>query len=118
MGKVAYDDPCHLCHGQGVRAEPRSLLDAVPGLERVELDEPESCCGSAGIYSILRPDDSSRLFDEKLRDLTETGAMTLVTANPGCHMQWASGVAKSGESKRVMHLAEVLGEALEPGPQF
>ena len=79
---ITYDDPCHLCHGQGVRDEPRALLDAT-GLERVELIESESCCGSAGIYSALRPDDAARILETKLDALRASGARTLVTANPG-----------------------------------
>lgn len=107
-GPVAYDDPCHLCHGQGLRAQPRALLDLVPGLARVELAEPEACCGSAGIYSLLRPDAAGQLLAAKLDDHARSGARTLVTANPGCQLQWASGLG----SERVLHLAEVLERAL------
>src|SRR4030095_16437877 len=49
--RVAYHDACHLAHGQGVRAEPRALLQAVPGLQLLSPAEPEICCGSAGIYN-------------------------------------------------------------------
>jgi glycolate oxidase iron-sulfur subunit len=65
-GTVTWDDPCHLCHGQQVRSEPRRLVDAVPGLQRVEMTEPESCCGSAGIYSMLRPLDSLAVLDTRV----------------------------------------------------
>lgn len=113
LGQVAYDDPCHLCHGQGVRSEPRSLLDSVPNLQRTNLDEPESCCGSAGIYSILRPADSQAILATKLEDLARSGAETLVTANPGCQLQWTSGLAAGDSKVRVLHLAELLSEALK-----
>ena len=112
LGKVAYDDPCHLCHGQRIRKEPRVLLDAVRGLERVELEGSESCCGSAGIYSLLRPADSQAIFAGKAQSLEQSGADVLVTANPGCQLQWESGLAQAGSTKRVMHLAEVLALAL------
>jgi glycolate oxidase iron-sulfur subunit len=111
FGRVTYDDPCHLCHGQQIRKEPRELLDRVAGLERVELPHAEQCCGSAGIYSILRPEDSRAVFEPKLAALAETRADTLVTANPGCHLQWDSGLARAGRTVRVVHLAEVLAEA-------
>jgi len=113
LGKVAYDDPCHLCHGQRIRKEPRTLLDAVRGLERVELENSESCCGSAGIYSLLRPADSQAIFAPKAEALERSGADVLVTANPGCQLQWESGLAQAGSAKRVMHLAEVLALALQ-----
>jgi glycolate oxidase iron-sulfur subunit len=111
LGLVAYDDPCHLCHGQGVRKPPRALLDLVPGLRRVEMRDSESCCGSAGIYALVRPQDSAAVFATKLEALRECGARTLVTANPGCQMQWETGLARAGLDVRVLHVAEVLDAA-------
>ena len=113
-GTLTFDDPCHLCHGQGVRSAPRTLLDSIPGAEVVELEDPEACCGSAGIHSMLRPEDSSALLADKLKDLEHSGAQTLVTANPGCHMQWAGGLAQTNSDKQVQHIAEVLAESLKP----
>ena len=110
-GAIAYDDPCHLCHGQQIRSQPRALLDRVAGLQRVELPESEACCGSAGIYSVLRPRDSRAVFAGKLKALEECGARVLVTANPGCHLQWESGLARANSGVRVMHIAEVLALA-------
>ena len=115
-GVVTYDDPCHLCHGQRIRKEPRTLLDAVQGLRRVELENSESCCGSAGIYSLLRPADSQAIFAPKAAALERSGASMLVTANPGCQLQWESGLARSGSRASVMHLAELLARALPRAP--
>ncbi len=112
---VTWDDPCHLCHGQGVRSQPRAVLDALTGLARVELADSETCCGSAGLYSLLRPADSRAVFAKKLADLERSGARTLVTANPGCQMQWESGLARAGSTVRVLHLAEAVDAAL-PDP--
>jgi glycolate oxidase iron-sulfur subunit len=109
---ITYDDPCHLCHGQQIRAEPRALMDLLPGLSRVELEASESCCGSAGIYSLLRPGDSARILDKKLEALRASGAGILVTANPGCQLQWESGVKRAGLAVEVVHLAEVLARHL------
>ena len=113
-GRVTWDDPCHLCHGQQVRAQPRTLLDAVPGLARVELADAESCCGSAGIYSLLRPLDSLAILDAKVEDLRRSGARVLVTGNPGCHQQWQTGVSRAGLGVEVLHIAEVLDRSLQP----
>lgn len=113
-GPVTWDDPCHLCHGQGVREQPRQLLDLVPGLERVEMKDSESCCGSAGIYTVLRPEDSLDVLEPKMEKLGSSGARTLVTANPGCHQQWQIGVGRAGSGVEVLHLAEVLERALKP----
>lgn len=110
-GPVTFDDPCHLCHGQAVRSQPRQLLDLLD-IDRVEIDESESCCGSAGLYSALRPDDSREILAPRLEALERTGAKTLVTANPGCHLQWQSGVESAGLDVQVLHVAEVLDRAL------
>jgi glycolate oxidase iron-sulfur subunit len=113
---VAWDDPCHLCHAQKVRVEPRAVLAAIPGLEQVELADSESCCGSAGVYSLLRPEASQAVFTRKREALERSGARTLVTANPGCQMQWQSGLERAGSSVLVVHLAEVVASALEAPP--
>jgi glycolate oxidase iron-sulfur subunit len=108
---LAYDDPCHACHGQGIRAEPRQLLDRIRGLRRVEMEDSESCCGSAGLYSLLRPADSQSVFAAKLEAFRRSGAGLLVTANPGCQLQWQQGFARAGVQAEVLHLAEVLDRA-------
>lgn len=113
-GPLTFDDPCHLCHGQAVRSQPRTLLDAL-GVERVEIAESESCCGSAGLYSALRPDDSREILGPRLEALQACGARTLVTANPGCQLQWQSGVDTAGLEVEVLHVAEVLDRALTSG---
>ena len=82
------------------------------GDERVELEDSESCCGSAGIYSLLRPDDSLRVLEPRLAELRASGARTLVTANPGCQLQWEAGCRRAGLDVDVLHLAEALAAAL------
>ena len=116
LGPVAYDDPCHLCHGQGVRDQPRTALDAIPGIDRVDLERADSCCGAAGLHALLRPEESQAVLEERMRDLDDCGARTLVTSNPGCHLQWESGLRRSGREARVLHLAEVLDSALGQSP--
>jgi glycolate oxidase iron-sulfur subunit len=109
--KVTYHDPCHLAHGQKVRAEPRALLRAVPGLELVELQEAEMCCGSAGIYNLTEPQMARRLLDRKLGHVEATGAATVVTANPGCILQIAAGLTARRRDVEVLHVVEILDRA-------
>ncbi|MFT4537731.1 MAG: glycolate oxidase iron-sulfur subunit [Planctomycetota bacterium] len=111
--RVTYDDPCHLCHGQGIRSEPRDLIAALPGLELVEMPHCESCCGSAGIYSVLRPEDSEEILDPKLDELERSGVERLITANPGCQLQWATGIHRRKLNVQVQHIAELLAERIE-----
>jgi glycolate oxidase iron-sulfur subunit len=98
-----------------VRAEPRAILERVTGLARVELPDSEACCGSAGIYSLLRPAASRAVFAKKLADLERSGARTVITANPGCQLQWESGLRRAGSGVLVLHLAELVDAALSAG---
>jgi len=85
--KVAYHDACHLAHAQGIRAQPRALLRAIPELELVEPAEWEICCGSAGIYNLMQPDAAAQLGRRKAGNLLATGAQAIAAANPGCALQ-------------------------------
>ena len=109
--RVTYQDSCHLVHAQQVRSAPRELLRAIPGLELVEMEAPDRCCGSAGIYSFAQREMSLRLLDDKMRDVAATNAPVIATANPGCMMQLEAGLRRHGLPGRVVHIVELLDEA-------
>ncbi len=109
--RVAYHDACHLAHGQGVRSEPRKLLRAIPGLELLELEESEVCCGSAGLYNLLQPEMAERLLQRKVGHILRTGAQAVATGNPGCLMQIAKGLRDRGIDLPVLHPVEILAVA-------
>ena len=109
---IAYHDACHLGHAQGVRDEPRALLRGVPGLQLKEIRDAAICCGSAGVYNILQPEAAGELGAQKARNVIDTGAELLVTANPGCLMQIAAATRDLGHPVAVAHTAEVLDAAL------
>lgn len=109
---IAYHDACHLSHAQGIRAQPRELLRGIPGLELREIPEGEICCGSAGIYNVLHPEPARELGDRKAANVLSTGAPLLVTANPGCLMQVASSLERSGRRLALAHIVEVLDASI------
>ena len=109
---VTYHDACHLAHGQKVRAAPRALLARIPGLTLVPLADSELCCGSAGIYNILEPDMAERLLAQKIDRIIESGARTVVTGNPGCLLQIASGCRRRGVTVEVVHPVTLLARAV------
>jgi glycolate oxidase iron-sulfur subunit len=113
---VAYHDACHLAHAQGIRAQPRRLLRAIPGLELREIAEAELCCGSAGIYNIMNPEPARELGDRKAANIVATGAEVLVTANPGCLMQVTSAIERSGHPMGMAHTIEVLDASIRGLP--
>jgi glycolate oxidase iron-sulfur subunit len=108
---VTYQDSCHLAHGQRVRSAPRELLKMVPGLTLKEMPVSDLCCGSAGIYNVVHTDMALALLEKKMRSANSTGAVRIVTANPGCMLQLRAGVDRHGHGQRVSHVVEVLDEA-------
>ena len=110
---VTYHDPCHVVHGQKVRAQPRQLLAQIPGLKVVDLAESDWCCGSAGIYNLTQPEMATRLLNRKVNHVLATGAQAVVTANPGCILQIQQGLKERGRDVRVLHIVEVLGRAYD-----
>ena len=109
---VTYHDACHLAHGQKVRAAPRALLAKIPGLTVVPLADSELCCGSAGVYNILEPDMAERLLTQKVDRIVESGARTVVTGNPGCLLQIASGCRRRGVEIEVIHPVTLVARAV------
>jgi glycolate oxidase iron-sulfur subunit len=109
---VTYQDSCHLAHGQKVRQQPRQLLHAVPGLRLVEMPLSDLCCGSAGVYNITETRVSMQLLRSKMNAVNSTGAGIIATANPGCMLQLRVGAKFYGKGQRVMHVVELLDQAL------
>jgi glycolate oxidase iron-sulfur subunit len=114
--QVAYHDPCHLAHAQGVRDAPRRLLAAVGDLTLLEPEEWEICCGSAGIYNLEQPDIARDLGRRKARNLLATGADVVATGNVGCIVQIAAHLAALRRPLPVFHTMEILDRAYSAQP--
>ena len=112
---IAYHDACHLQHAQGVRSQPRQLLNAISGLEVIELPEAGTCCGSAGVYNLIEPEPARQLADRKAQHIIRSGAQAVVSANPGCLLQIAGALQRAGHPLPMLHLVEVLDAALTSG---
>jgi glycolate oxidase iron-sulfur subunit len=110
--RVAYHDACHLAHAQAIRDQPRALLREVPGLELLEPEEWEICCGSAGIYNILEPEAGEELGRRKAKNLLATGADAVAAGNPGCVLQIASHFEEMGRPLPVYHPMEILDASI------
>lgn len=109
--RVTYQDACHLAHAQRIKDGPRDLLRNLDGIEMVETSGADVCCGAAGIYSLVQPEMSGQLRMRKAEQFAIAKPEVIVTANPGCHMQYESAIVEAGIEARVMHLMEVLDEA-------
>ncbi|HLZ37344.1 MAG TPA: heterodisulfide reductase-related iron-sulfur binding cluster [Mycobacteriales bacterium] len=114
--RVAYQDACHLAHAQGVRAQPRALLAAVPELEIAELAEPDICCGSAGVYNLLQPAPARALGERKARVVLAAGVDAVVTGNPGCALHLRAALRRLGADVPILHTVEVLDASIRGLP--
>ena len=108
---VTYQEPCHLVHAQRISTQPRKLLRAVRGLTLIEMKESSLCCGSAGVYNLIRKEMADDLGDRKARHAIETTATEVITANPGCAMQLRASLGRNGSTAHVRHVVELLDEA-------
>ncbi|HEX3479568.1 MAG TPA: heterodisulfide reductase-related iron-sulfur binding cluster [Kofleriaceae bacterium] len=113
--RVAYHDACHLAHAQRIRAEPRALLAAIPGLELVELDS-DTCCGSAGVHNLLEPESAREIGERKVDSVIAAAPDLLVSANPGCTLQIQMLLRERGRDVRTAHPIEVLDASIRGVP--
>jgi len=110
--KVAYHDACHLQHAQGVRTQPRAVLGQIPELQILEIADAAFCCGSAGIYNLVRPAPAQELGERKVRNVLATAPDIVATGNPGCVLQLRSGLRAAGSQVPVVHMVEVLDASI------
>ena len=109
---VAYQDSCHLRHGQRLPAAWGPVLERIPRLTVVEPAEQDLCCGSAGIYNVTEPIAARELGDRKAAHVLATGAGALASANPGCLVQVAQALGRAGKPMPALHPVELLDASL------
>ena len=109
-GTFTYHDACHLAHGQGIRSQPRRVMQQVAG-SYVELARADRCCGSAGIYNLVHFETSMDLLKDKIAAIAATGARRVGVANPGCLLQIRLGLRQAGLDIQADHPVVLLEEA-------
>lgn len=109
--RVAYHDACHLCHGQQIRNQPRALLQMIPGLELVPLEESEICCGAAGTYNLTQPEMSERLGRRKMDHIDQADPEVVASGNIGCNLQIARKIKERRRDIEVTHPVRLLDRA-------
>jgi glycolate oxidase iron-sulfur subunit len=108
--RITYHDPCHLNRAQGVREQPRRILQSV-GAELVEMEDADLCCGGAGSYSVTHLDLSLPILERKTGNILATGAPLVATGCPSCQMQLQAGVRRAGMLVGVIHPIVLLAQA-------
>lgn len=111
--KVTYHEACHLRRELGVTTQPRTLMNSLPNVELVEMEQSDVCCGFGGTFSVKYADISGAILKDKLDNIRNTGADTLVACDNSCLMHIAGGIDKQGDSVRPVHLAQLLDEGIQ-----
>jgi L-lactate dehydrogenase complex protein LldE len=109
-GKVALHQSCHLLRELKVKTEPQALLAAVKGIELVELERADQCCGFGGLFSIKYPDISGGILEDKIESIEKSGADVVVACDVGCLMHIGGGLSRGSCYARTMHIAELLAK--------
>ncbi|MDX1976763.1 MAG: heterodisulfide reductase-related iron-sulfur binding cluster [Pseudanabaenaceae cyanobacterium bins.68] len=110
--KLAYQDACHMLHGQKISLQPRRLLRQIPQVELREPSDAALCCGSAGIYNLLQPQVGAELGRQKAENLVNTGADLIASANVGCTLQIRQHLQLQSQSLPIYHPMELLDLAI------
>lgn len=106
--KVTYHDSCAGLREVGIKSEPRQLLSKVKGLELVEMNDVETCCGFGGTFAVKFESISIAMADQKATNASNTGAEYLVSTDMSCLMHIDGYMRKAGYPLKSLHLADVL----------
>ena len=108
---VTYHEGCHLRREIGVTTQPRALIEATPGVDLVEMEQAEVCCGFGGTFAVKYADISGAMLADKLRNVADTGADAVVSCDSTCLMQIGGGLEKQAMAAKPLHVAQLLDEA-------
>ncbi|HNX88357.1 MAG TPA: (Fe-S)-binding protein [Paludibacteraceae bacterium] len=106
--KVTYHDSCSALREYGIKNEPRQLLSRVKGLELIEMEECETCCGFGGTFAVKNPDISSAMAEKKVLNALATGVEYIVSTEASCLMNINGYIAKHKLPMKGIHLADIL----------
>ena len=109
--RIAYHDACHLANAQGVRSQPRTLLNGIPGVTLQEIAAGHLCCGSAGTYNIDQPETARSLGQQKVANILATDPDLVATGNIGCLTQLATHLAGTSSRVPVRHTLQIIRDA-------
>lgn len=112
--KVTYHDPCHLIRGQGIREEPREILRKIKGVEFVEMEIPDQCCGAGGGVRSGKPEIAEALGSAKAKMIEKLGVDAVITICPFCENNIRASLENEGLDLEVMNILKLLEKAYHP----
>lgn len=107
-GKATYHDSCAALRECNIKEGPRKLLQNVQGLELVEMNDVETCCGFGGTFAVKFEPISIAMADQKVNNALATGAQYMISTDLSCLMHLDGYIKEKGHSLRTLHLADVL----------
>jgi glycolate oxidase iron-sulfur subunit len=110
--RITYHDPCHL-RTRGLTRQPRELLKGVPGVELIEMEGADKCCGLGGTFNVYHYGSSMDINEAKSQSIIRTGAQVVATGCPGCMMQLSDGLKQHGSRVEVLHTLQLLARNLK-----
>jgi len=117
-GQVTYHDSCSGLRELGISAQPRALLEKIPGLKLVEMKNCQSCCGFGGAFSLKYGNVSAAIVDDKVNNIHATGAQAVVLGDLGCMLNIEGRLRRLGDERtQVLHIAQVLAGDVASGSQ-
>lgn len=111
--KVTYHDPCHLARGQGITKEPREILKKIKGIEFVEMEEPNRCCGAGGGVRSGKPELALKMGKKKVDMIKKLGVDAVVTICPFCEYNIKDSIEKEGYNIKVLNILNLLKMAYD-----
>jgi fumarate reductase (CoM/CoB) subunit B len=111
--RVTYHDPCHLVRGQGIKAEPRQILNKIKGLEFVEMEVPDQCCGAGGGVRSGKPEIAAALGLEKAKMIKKLDVDAVITICPFCENNIRASLERDEIDVKVMNLLKLLEMAYD-----
>lgn len=107
-GKATYHDSCAALRECKIKEGPRTLLSNVDGLELVEMNDVETCCGFGGTFAVKFEPISIAMADQKVNNALATGAQYIISTDLSCLMHLEGYIKQKGHSLRTLHIADVL----------
>ncbi|GEO04744.1 Fe-S oxidoreductase [Adhaeribacter aerolatus] len=110
--KITYHDSCSALRECGIKAGPRALLQNVTGLELLEMEDTETCCGFGGTFAVKFESISVAMAQQKVENALASGANYIVSTDSSCLMHLDAYMRRENINLKVMHLADVLAQGL------
>lgn len=109
--KITMHDPCHMVRGIKVTKQPRDILKSIPGVQFIEMNEADRCCGSGGSFSLAHYELSRQINDRKCENIRKTNADYVTASCPSCRMHITDGIIQNKMPQVVYHPIQVLAES-------